>query len=166
MTKDDEMKEIDNKEDEIEDEVEEEEEDKEEELEDEVEEEDEDKEEDKEEDKDTKDIGDSTATTANTADKKKKVSRSARSHDTQLPIARIKRIMKNDKDVKLISSDALMLVTKSTELFLDYFCKEAYKKTKSQGRKILSYKDISSAIKDIENLTFLTEIVPEKITMN
>eukprot|EP01132_Coremiostelium_polycephalum_P000963 gene963-1226_t len=100
-----------------------------------------------------------SSTTTSTAPKK------PRTTSTQLPIARVKRIMKHDKDVKHISNDALMLIAKSTELFLDYIVKEAYKKTSSEKKKILSYKDLSSTVKDLDNLEFLSDIIPEKFTM-
>ncbi|KAF2075805.1 hypothetical protein CYY_002888 [Polysphondylium violaceum] len=104
--------------------------------------------------KDTK----STPASATTATRK------PRSSATQLPIARVRRIMKSDKDVKIISADALFLVTKSTEMFLDYLVKEAYKKTTGDSRKILSYKDLAAAVGDIDSLEFLDDIIPEKVT--
>ncbi|KAK5575162.1 hypothetical protein RB653_010418 [Dictyostelium firmibasis] len=101
----------------------------------------------------------------NTNDEKKKSKRRPRAEgDNQLPVARIKRIMKSDKDVKLISSDAVMLVTKSTEMFLQYLVKEASKSCGTK-KKTLQYKDLASTIKDVENLDFLSEIIPEKVSI-
>jgi hypothetical protein len=36
---------------------------------------------------------------------------------TQIPLTRVKRIIKSDPDVKLISSDACFVVTKATVIF-------------------------------------------------
>jgi Histone-like transcription factor (CBF/NF-Y) and archaeal histone len=54
----------------------------------------------------------------------------------QLPLARIRTIMKSCPDASGISSDALFMVCKSTELFLQYFAQKAYQ---SKG-KTLDYK--------------------------
>jgi len=80
----------------------------------------------------------------------------------QLPLARVKRIMKLDKDVKLISSDAAFLIAKSAELFLDYLVKHASVKTRAEKRKILHYKDLSAIAKEFDSLEFLVDIIPEK----
>ncbi|EGG15245.1 putative histone-like transcription factor [Cavenderia fasciculata] len=100
--------------------------------------------------------------------KEEKAKRSKSSHkkpSTQLPIARIKRIMKNDKDVKLISSDASLLITKATELFLEHLVQEAYNATLRDKRRILSYKDLSTTVKDNDRLEFLSDIIPQKLTL-
>jgi len=107
--------------------------------------------------KDKKDTKSSSSTSTTTT-------RKPRSSATQLPIARVRRIMKSDKDVKIISADALFLVTKSTEMFLEYLVKEAYKKTTHDSRKILSYKDLATTVKDVDSLEFLDDIIPEKVT--
>ena len=49
---------------------------------------------------------------------------------TQLPIARVKKIMKKDPDVSLISQNSVFLVAKATELFLEDFVREAFKVAK------------------------------------
>ena len=43
--------------------------------------------------------------------------------------------MKADEDVKMIKPDALVLVVKSTELFIGQFIKDAYNYTKQEKRK-------------------------------
>ncbi|GAM26591.1 hypothetical protein SAMD00019534_097660 [Acytostelium subglobosum LB1] len=115
---------------------------------------DEDDDDDDEDEDDTK--GNAQVASEDKKEKKKKKSATA------LPVARIKRIMRTDKDVKLISSDASLLITKSTELFLEYLAKEAFKKTTGK-RKLLSYKELSSAVKEIEALEFLADIIPPKV---
>ncbi|EFA83640.1 putative histone-like transcription factor [Heterostelium album PN500] len=114
----------------------------------------EDDDEDEDEDEDNK------TSTTNTTDGKKKIKK--KSVNTHLPVARIRRIIKSDKDVKLIANDATLLITKSTELFLDFIVRESYKKTTGK-RKILQYKDIASTVKEIESLEFLSDIIPPKV---
>ncbi|KAN0026238.1 hypothetical protein ACTFIV_007222 [Dictyostelium citrinum] len=160
MVKDDNMK--DNEDSKIEDEHEEE-------HDEEEEHEEEDEHDEEEEEHDEEESGEKTKSKNNDKDntneeKKKSSKRRPRVEgDIQLPVARIKRIMRSDKDVKTISSDAVMLVAKSTEMFLDYLVKEAYKT--SGKKKTLQYKDLASTIKGVDNLEFLSEIIPEKVSI-
>jgi histone H3/H4 len=70
-----------------------------------------------------------------------------------LPLARVKRIIKSDPDVKLVSADANFLIakvlplpvhstTQSTELFLEYLAVEAEKEAKAGGKKTITYDDL------------------------
>jgi len=70
--------------------------------------------------------------------------------------------MKTDKEVRLISNEASILVSKATELFLEYITEEAYKRTKADKRKLIQYKDITTVINDVDILDFLTDVIPDK----
>ncbi|XP_028043693.1 DNA polymerase epsilon subunit 4 [Bombyx mandarina] len=74
---------------------------------------------------------------------------------TKLPIARIKNIMKMDPDVNIVSSDAVFLVTKATEMFLETIVKETYAFTSSNKRKVISKKDLELVIDKVDCLCFL-----------
>ncbi|XP_026739679.1 DNA polymerase epsilon subunit 4 [Trichoplusia ni] len=74
---------------------------------------------------------------------------------TRLPIARIKNIMKMDPDVSVVSGDAVFLVTKATELFLETIAKETYAYTSSNKRKIIAKKDLDLIINKVDCLCFL-----------
>ncbi|XP_045474305.1 DNA polymerase epsilon subunit 4 [Harmonia axyridis] len=74
---------------------------------------------------------------------------------SRLPLARIKQIMKFDPDCSLISRDAIMLVSKATELFIEYLGKEAVKHTLNNKKKTVSKKDVDAAIDCDPNLCFL-----------
>ena len=63
-------------------------------------------------------------------------------HLCGIPIARVKRIIKSDPDVKLLASDASFLIAKSTELFLEMLAQKAYSRTKEFDRKTVQYKDL------------------------
>jgi len=80
----------------------------------------------------------------------------------QLPLARVKRIIKTDSDIKLIGSDAVVLIAKATELFLEYLVVEAYNKTKEEKRKILQYKDLARLVRETDELEFLDDMIPEQ----
>ncbi|KOB72220.1 DNA polymerase epsilon subunit 4 [Operophtera brumata] len=74
---------------------------------------------------------------------------------TRLPMARIKNIMKMDPDVSVVSGDAVFLVTKATELFLETIAKEAYAYTSSNKRKVINKKDFDVVVNKVDCLCFL-----------
>ena len=76
-----------------------------------------------------------------------------------LPLARVKRIIKSDTSIKYISTDSAVLIAKATvksfyvvwkislliivkELFIEYLSIESLKYTQADNRKILKYSDI------------------------
>jgi histone H3/H4 len=82
-----------------------------------------------------------------------------------LPLARVKRIMKSDVDVKLISQEAVVLVTKAAELLLEHLAEESCKYTTSENRKTIQYKDVAQAVKECDVFDFLEEVIPERYTL-
>ncbi|XP_004209074.1 chromatin accessibility complex protein 1 isoform X1 [Hydra vulgaris] len=82
----------------------------------------------------------------------------------QLPLARVKTIMKTSPDLLNVSQEAYFLVTRATELFVEYIAKEVHKV--SADKKKLDYKLLSEIVADTECLEFLEEIVPKKIKMS
>ncbi|KAF8974851.1 hypothetical protein BGZ52_009527, partial [Haplosporangium bisporale] len=61
---------------------------------------------------------------------------------TQLPVARVKRIIKEDKDITMVSNDAVFLISMATELFLESFTTKAFNLAKMEKRKTIAYKDL------------------------
>lgn len=80
---------------------------------------------------------------------------------TQLPIARVKTIMKSSPEQPHFSQDSVFLITKATELFIDYLTITAYKQ--ESDSKQLTYKGLSKVVEDEEKLQFLGDIVPPKV---
>ncbi|KAE8659361.1 Nuclear transcription factor Y subunit C-1 [Hibiscus syriacus] len=78
----------------------------------------------------------------------------------QLPLARIKRVMKSDKDVKMISADTPILFSKACELFIQELTLRAWLKTEEGNRRTLQRCDIIRAIRQEEALHFLVDAVP------
>ena len=61
---------------------------------------------------------------------------------TQLPLARIKRLMKTvPTDLGNLSAEAVVLITRATELFLEQFAERGAKNIKS-GKGTLKYDDL------------------------
>lgn len=65
----------------------------------------------------------------------------------QLLTSRIKKIMKLDRDINKVNSEALFLVTCSTELFLRFLAKRSAEVAKEKKRRIVKLKHIRTAVK-------------------
>lgn len=78
-----------------------------------------------------------------------------------MPVARVKTIMKSSPDQPLFSQDSVFLITKATELFINYLTVAAHKK--ESDSKQLTYKGLSKVVEDDETLQFLGDIVPPKV---
>ncbi|KAF9436962.1 hypothetical protein BGZ76_002413 [Entomortierella beljakovae] len=85
---------------------------------------------------------------------------------TQLPAARVKRIIKEDKEVQMVSNDAVFLISMATELFLEGFTSKAFNLAKMEKRKTVSYKDLAMAVTQHDSLEFLQDVVPKTIPLS
>ncbi|CAO1432565.1 unnamed protein product [Diamesa hyperborea] len=65
---------------------------------------------------------------------------------TELPLSKIKFIVKTDPDVHSVSSEALFLITKTTEKFIQSLSREAWTFAQQQKRKTLKKTDIDQAL--------------------
>ncbi|XP_068084530.1 nuclear transcription factor Y subunit gamma isoform X2 [Anabrus simplex] len=77
-----------------------------------------------------------------------------------LPLARIKKIMKLDDDVKMISAEAPMLFAKAAEIFIHELTLRAWVHTEDNKRRTLQRNDIAMAITKFDQFDFLIDIVP------
>ncbi|XP_042858432.1 nuclear transcription factor Y subunit gamma-like isoform X3 [Penaeus japonicus] len=78
----------------------------------------------------------------------------------ELPLARIKRIMKLDEDVKMISAEAPVLFSKAAEIFITELTLRAWIHTEDNKRRTLQRNDIAMAITKYDQFDFLIDIVP------
>lgn len=60
----------------------------------------------------------------------------------QLPLARIKKIMKSDEDVRMISSETPVLFAKACEIFITELTYRAWAYTLDSKRRTLQVKNI------------------------
>ncbi|XP_063980105.1 DNA polymerase epsilon subunit 4 [Diachasmimorpha longicaudata] len=81
----------------------------------------------------------------------------------KLPMGRIKHIVKSDPDVNLVNQEAIFLITKSAELFIDSLSKEAYKYTFQAKKKTVQKKDLDQAIDHVDSLAFLEGMLEQLI---
>ncbi|ESP01275.1 hypothetical protein LOTGIDRAFT_111615 [Lottia gigantea] len=78
----------------------------------------------------------------------------------ELPLARIKKIMKLDEDVKMISAEAPVLFAKAAEIFISEISLRAWIHTEDNKRRTLQRNDIAMAISKFDQFDFLIDIVP------
>ncbi|XP_072170448.1 nuclear transcription factor Y subunit gamma-like [Diadema setosum] len=78
----------------------------------------------------------------------------------ELPLARIKKIMKLDEDVKMISAEAPVLFAKAAEIFITELSLRAWLHTEENKRRTLQRNDIAMAITKYDQFDFLIDIVP------
>lgn len=80
----------------------------------------------------------------------------------QLPLARIKKVMKSDPDVKMIAADAPILFCKACEIFISEITARAFIIADSNKRRTLSRSDIAKALSKSDQFDFLIDIVPRE----
>merc|ERR1719259_515744 len=80
----------------------------------------------------------------------------------ELPLARIKRIMKLDEEVKMISSEAPALFSKAAQIFITELTLRAWIHTEDSKRRTLQRNDIAMAITKFDQFDFLIDIVPRE----
>lgn len=78
----------------------------------------------------------------------------------ELPLARIKKIMKLDEDVKMISAEAPVLFAKAAQIFVTELTLRAWIHTEDNKRRTLQRNDIAMAITKFDQFDFLIDIVP------
>lgn len=77
------------------------------------------------------------------------------------PVARIRKICKLDPDVKGLSKEALLLVTKAAELVVQKLGKETVKVAQVQNRRKLQSDDVSQVCAIREQFVFLRDDVAD-----
>lgn len=80
----------------------------------------------------------------------------------QLPLARIKKIMKADEDVRMISAEAPVLFAKACELFILELTIRSWLHAEENKRRTLQKNDVAAAIARTDIFDFLVDIVPRE----
>jgi nuclear transcription factor Y gamma len=80
----------------------------------------------------------------------------------QLPLARVKKIMKSDEDVRMISAEAPALFAKACEMFIIELTHRSWLYTEGNRRRTLQRSDIATAIAHTDIFDFLIDIVPRE----
>ncbi|KAM1792195.1 hypothetical protein ACFX14_035895 [Malus domestica] len=77
-----------------------------------------------------------------------------------LPLARIKKIMKADEDVRMISAEAPVVFAKACEIFILELTLRSWIHTEENKRRTLQKNDIAAAISRTDVFDFLVDIIP------
>lgn len=76
-----------------------------------------------------------------------------------LPLARIKRIMKSDEDVRMISAEAPVLFAKAVEMFVLELTLRSWCYSEQNRRRTLQKDDLQTAIKKTDIFDFLVDVI-------
>ncbi|GAV53711.1 hypothetical protein ZYGR_0AK02130 [Zygosaccharomyces rouxii] len=80
-----------------------------------------------------------------------------------LPLARIKKVMKTDEDVRMISAEAPILFAKACEIFITELTMRAWCVSEENKRRTLQKADIAEALQKSDMFDFLIDIVPRHL---
>ncbi|GMF49718.1 hypothetical protein B5S33_g498 [[Candida] boidinii] len=80
----------------------------------------------------------------------------------QLPLARIKKVMKTDEEVKMISAEAPILFAKGCDIFITELTMRAWIHAEENKRRTLQKSDIAAALQKSDMFDFLIDIVPRE----
>ncbi|KAH7331899.1 hypothetical protein KP509_20G056500 [Ceratopteris richardii] len=79
------------------------------------------------------------------------------------PLARVKRLIKNDEDMRM-SSEATYAIARAVGLFVEKFVEHSFEHMVNDRRHALTYKDLATHVSHAKRFQFLADYVPEKIT--
>lgn len=79
-----------------------------------------------------------------------------------LPLARIKKVMKADPEVKMISAEAPILFAKGCDIFITELTMRAWIHAEENKRRTLQRSDIAHALAKSDMFDFLIDIVPRE----
>ncbi|KAF4307579.1 Transcription factor CBF/NF-Y/archaeal histone [Botryosphaeria dothidea] len=80
-----------------------------------------------------------------------------------LPLARVKKIIQADEDINACSANAAFAIAVATEEFVYYLTEQAHKmcKAEKKPKRSLAYTHVQQAVARLDNLEFLTDVVPK-----
>jgi nuclear transcription factor Y gamma len=80
-------------------------------------------------------------------------------HQSDLPLARIKRVMKSDEDVRMISAEAPILFAKACEMFVLDLTIRCFAYSEHNKRGGLEREDVFQVLKETDIFDFLAEVL-------
>ncbi|KAG8908431.1 hypothetical protein FRB99_006636 [Tulasnella sp. 403] len=79
---------------------------------------------------------------------------------TLLPLARVQKIMRADKELSNTSKEAVFLVSCATEAFVQRFARSINQQAHRESRLTIQQKDLASVVHRSPEYSFLQEIIP------
>ncbi|KAL8140454.1 hypothetical protein V2J09_006475 [Rumex salicifolius] len=81
----------------------------------------------------------------------------------RFPVSRVDRIIRSEGSDYRITHEAVFLINKASEKFLEIFCGDSYKCAAHDRKSYVSYKHLSTAVTKDLRFDFLSDYVPEKV---
>nr|KIR88630.1 DNA polymerase epsilon p12 subunit [Cryptococcus tetragattii IND107] len=89
---------------------------------------------------------------------------------TMFPVTRVKKIVKADRDIDIMSSEAVFMVSVAAEYFIKHFMEEGYTKARLEKRKLINYRDMANVVARSEEFDFLkgliTDVIPTPMPLS
>lgn len=83
------------------------------------------------------------------------------STDLQLPISRISKVIRTDKDVNKVGREAVFAIAKGTELFLESLALQSAAVVHKDRRKTIQYKDFMDGLQQYPKPASVQFVVDE-----
>ncbi|KAG9019884.1 hypothetical protein FRB90_000014 [Tulasnella sp. 427] len=83
---------------------------------------------------------------------------------TLLPLARVQKIIKADKEMATTTKEAVFLIAVATEEFIKKLARAGQAQARREGRLTVQQKDLAIAVKQNEGLSFLEDIIPHSMS--
>lgn len=80
-----------------------------------------------------------------------------------ISVNRIKALLRDEPDIKSISTEACFAVAKATELFVETLAARAAAKMAAAGRSELEYGDVAAVVAESDALDWLSDMVPQTV---
>ncbi|CAA6670131.1 unnamed protein product [Spirodela intermedia] len=98
------------------------------------------------------------------ADQYREIEQTTDFKNHSLPLARIKKIMKADEDVRMIAAEAPVVFARACEMFILDLTHRSWAHAEENKRRTLQKNDIAAAITRTDVFDFLVDIVPREDT--
>ncbi|KAI0492419.1 hypothetical protein KFK09_026691 [Dendrobium nobile] len=96
------------------------------------------------------------------ADQYREIEQTSDFKNQSLPLARIKKIMKADEDVRMIAAEAPVVFARACEMFILDLSHRSWAHAEENKRRTLQKNDIAAAITRTDVFDFLVDIVPRE----
>lgn len=81
----------------------------------------------------------------------------------KIPLATVKRVMKEDPDVVSVSNSAVQYMASSVQLFINYYTEKVLVNALSEGRQRIGYTDFANVANEHRELAFVGRLVPQQV---
>ncbi|KAJ1972355.1 hypothetical protein H4R35_004722 [Dimargaris xerosporica] len=76
------------------------------------------------------------------------------------PLSRVRRVIKEDRDISMCQSDAVVAIALAAQLFVEELAKQGQQAAQASKRKTIAYKDLAKAVSETDRLEFLSDLIP------